>query len=367
MSDEAAIKKMYPDILQLLKHLISIPSLSTQENKTADQIGSFLEERKIKFFRKGNNIWCNNRFFDAHKGTILLNSHHDTVKPNNGYTRDPFDPAVIDGKMYGLGSNDAGGALVSLLGTFLYFNTKETLPYNLIFLASAEEENSGAGGFTYVLPELGKIDFAIVGEPTEMNLAIAEKGLLVLDCEAKGKAGHAAREEGINAIYLAMEDIRWFKEYKFAKVSDLIGPVKMSVTVIGGGQLHNMVPEQCNFVVDVRINELYSHEEILQVVTENVTSVVKPRSMRLRSTLISKNHPLVKAGLKIGASVYGSPTLSDKALMPFPALKLGPGKSERSHTADEFIYLDEIENGLNGYINILNHLFEAEYSSSNSI
>ena len=348
---------IFKDVLDLLKKLISTPSFSKEEDKTADLIVEFLEERNIKPNRKGNNVWCRNRNFVNGKPTILLNSHHDTVKVNSGYTKDPFNPEITDGKLYGLGSNDAGGPLMALLGTFLYFYEEQQLPWNLVFLASAEEENSGSGGIQHALPEVGEIDCAIVGEPTGMNMAVAEKGLLVIDCEAEGKSGHAAREEGINAIYKAMDDIRWFRDFKFPKISPLLGPVKMSVTVIEAGKLHNMVPERCNFVVDIRVNELYSHEDILAVIAENVGSSVKPRSLRLRSTSIPETHPLVKAGLKMGASMYGSPTLSDKALMPFPALKLGPGESERSHTADEYIYTAEIKAGLNGYITLLKNLF----------
>lgn len=356
MSAGSVKNKIYQDILELLEKLIATPSFSKEEDKTADLILTFLENRNIKAFRKGNNVWCFNKHFDNNKKTILLNSHHDTVKVNSGYTKDPFNPVIEDGKLYGLGSNDAGGPLMALLGTFIYFNEEEDLPWNLAFLASAEEENSGAGGLQLALPELGQIACAIVGEPTGMNMAVAEKGLLVLNCEAKGKAGHAAREEGINAIYEAMDDIRWFRDFKFPKVSDLLGPVKMSVTVIEAGKLHNMVPETCRYVVDIRVNELYTHEDILAEVRKNVKSSVEPRSMRLRSTSISSDHPLVLAGLETGASVYGSPTLSDKALMPFPALKMGPGESERSHTADEYILTAEVEAGLNGYITLLKNL-----------
>jgi acetylornithine deacetylase len=356
MSTEASQHIIYQDVLELLKKLIATPSFSKEENKTADLISEFLENRDIKAYRKGNNIWCRNRHYDKGKKTILLNSHHDTVKVNSGYTKDPFNPVIEGGKLYGLGSNDAGGPLMALLGTFLYFNEEKTLPWNLVFLASSEEENSGAGGLQLALPELGDLDCVIVGEPTGMNMAIAEKGLLVINCEAKGKAGHAAREEGINAIYGAMEDICWFRDFKFPKVSKLLGPVKMSVTIIEAGSLHNMVPESCRFVVDIRVNELYTHEEILEEIRKNIKSSVEPRSLRLRSTSISSDHPLVKAGLATGASIYGSPTLSDKALMPFPALKMGPGESKRSHTADEYIYTAEIESGLNGYITLFKNL-----------
>lgn len=360
MIDQRVIEKIGSQIVELLKQLIATPSFSKEESATADLISRFLAAHIIKTYRKGNNIWCYNQYFDPEKKTILLNSHHDTVKPNKGYSRDPFNPVIEDGKLFGLGSNDAGGPLVALLGAFLYYYQHESLPFNLVFLASAEEENSGPGGIGAVINELGKIDFAIVGEPTGMDMAIAEKGLMVLDCEAKGKAGHAAREEGVNAIYEAMKDIQWFREYTFPKISSLLGPVKMSVTVIEAGQLHNMVPETCRFVVDVRINELYTHEEILEIVKTHVTSTVRPRSLRLRSSYISEEHVLIKAGIRAGAAVYGSPTMSDKALMPFPALKMGPGESERSHSADEFIFLQEIEDGLKGYITVLHNLFHNE-------
>ena len=357
MNDKATIERIYTDVIVLLKQLIATPSLSKEEGDTGNLIQEFFSDKGIKVCRKGNNIWCRNKHYNPNKKTVLLNSHHDTVKPNSGYTKDPFMPVVEDGKLYGLGSNDAGGALVTLLGTFLYYFENE-LPCNLLFLASAEEEISGAGGIESVLPELGTVDCALVGEPTGMEMAIAEKGLLVLDCVAKGKAGHAARNEGENAIYKALDDIALLKNHAFSRVSELLGPVKLSVTVIEGGNLHNMVPESCRFVMDIRINELYTHHDILEIVKGLIKSEVTPRSMRLRSSIIPKDHELVKAGLQMGKGIYGSPTLSDKALMPFPALKMGPGKSERSHTADEFIYLSEIEDGLAGYIQLLENFFK---------
>jgi acetylornithine deacetylase len=343
------------DAVDLLKQLIATPSFSKEEDNSSAVIKTFLESHGVKAEQYLYNIWATNKYFDANKPTILLNSHHDTVKPNKGYTLDPFSPLEKDGKLFGLGSNDAGGSLVSLIATFLYSYEKEDLKYNIILAATAEEEISGHNGIEILLPQLGKIDFAIVGEPTKMQMALAEKGLMVLDCIATGRAGHAAREEGDNAIYKAIKDIEWFSSYKFDKVSDLLGPVKMSVTVIEtDNKAHNVVPAQCKFVVDCRVNELYSFEEMLETIRSNVESEVKPRSTRLRSSAIALAHPLVEAGLKLGRNYYGSPTTSDKALMNFPALKIGPGDSARSHTADEYIYIDEIKEGIELYIQLLN-------------
>lgn len=341
----------------LLKKLIAEPSFSKEEDRTADLLQGFLEGKGVPTQRKKNNVWALNQHFDKAKPSILLNSHHDTVRPNKAYTRDPFKAEVKEGKLFGLGSNDAGGCLVSLLATFLYFYHSKNLPYNIIFLASAEEENSGLDGVELVLPELPKVEFAIVGEPTLMDMAIAEKGLLVLDAMVKGKAGHAAREEGENAIYLAMKDVEWFKNYRFPKISPELGPVKMSVTVIEAGKLHNMVPEECRYVVDVRVTEMYSHEEILEVINRYTLAEIKPRSLRMRPSAIPKEHPIVQAGLALGRKTYGSPTTSDQALMPFPSLKMGPGDSARSHSADEFIFLDEIGSGVEGYVALLEGFF----------
>jgi acetylornithine deacetylase len=337
--------------------LIATPSFSREEDKTADIIESFLQEHLIDANRHLNNIWAKNKYFDITKPTILLNSHHDTVKPNSQWTKDPFEARVEDGKIFGLGSNDAGGALVSLIAAFLFFYGKKDLKYNLVLAATAEEEISGANGIESLLPLLGKIDSGIVGEPTQMQMAIAERGLLVLDCTSHGKAGHAAREEGENAIYKAMKDIDWFQSYQFSEVSDLLGPVKMNVTVIEtDNKAHNMISAECRFVVDIRVNELYRFEDILGFIKANVQSEIKPRSTRLRSTAIAMDHPLVKAGLSLGRDYYGSPTSSDKALMPFPALKMGPGDSARSHTADEYIYVDEIKEGIDLYIQLLSKI-----------
>ena len=342
------------EVVELLKELISCPSFSKEEEQTAGIIAKFFAVRDIAASRAGNNVFALNKYYDQKKPTLLLNSHHDTVKPNLQYTRDPFSPVIENGKLFGLGSNDAGGCLVSLIATFLYFYDNADLRYNVILAATAEEEISGTGGIEYVLPYLPKIDCAIVGEPTGMQMAIAERGLLVIDCTSRGKAGHAARNEGENALYNALNDIDWFRTYQFPKISDLLGANKMSVTVIETeNKAHNVVPAQCKFVVDARINERYSFEEVLGIIKENVQCELKARSTRLRSTSISLEHPLVKAGLSLGRTYYGSPTTSDKALMPFPALKMGPGDSARSHTADEYIYVEEIREGIRLYINLL--------------
>jgi len=342
------------EAISLLKELISIPSFSREEHYTAGALTRFLGTKGIEHTRIANNVFARNKYYDESKPTILLNSHHDTVKPNSGYTLDPFSPVEIGGKLYGLGSNDAGGSLVSLIATFLYYYDQPSLKYNIILAATAEEEISGHNGIERILTDLGNISFAIVGEPTEMQMAIAEKGLLVIDCTSSGIAGHAARNEGENAIYKALKDIEWISTYKFKKVSDLLGPVKMSVTVINTeNKAHNVIPAQCTFVADIRVNELYDFDEILSELRKNVKSDIKPRSLRMRSSLIPQDHPVVQAGLSIGRTFYGSPTTSDKALMPFPALKMGPGDSARSHTADEFIFTNEIEEGIRLYIELL--------------
>jgi acetylornithine deacetylase len=345
--------QLFDDAVVLLQQLIATPSFSHEEHATAQLLLHFMSRHGMQAQQSGNNIWARNRHFDATKPTLLLNSHHDTVKPNKGYTREPFMPVVEDGKLFGLGSNDAGASLVALLAAFRYFYDVEDLAYNLVFAATAEEEISGSNGISSLLPELGPISCAIVGEPTGLELAVAEKGLLVLDCTVSGVSGHAAREEGENAIYKALADIEWFQTFSFPKVSDLLGPCKMSVTMINAGLQHNVTPAACNFTVDVRVNDCYTFEEILDTVCANVNCEVKARSLRLRSTRIDEKHPLVEAGRAIGRRAFGSPTLSDKALMPFPALKMGPGDSARSHTADEFIYLREIEEGITTYITLL--------------
>jgi acetylornithine deacetylase len=351
------IQILQNEAIGLLKQLITIPSFSKEEDKTADLLQTYLCKHTADVKRIGNNIFARSKQFDASKPTILLNSHHDTVKPNKAYTLDPFSPIEKDGKLFGLGSNDAGGPLVALIATFLYFNERAGLKYNVILVASAEEEISGKNGIELAVPEIGDIAFGIVGEPTQMQMAVAERGLLVLDCTAHGKAGHAAREEGENAVYKAIKDIEWFRSYRFPKVSDLLGPVKMSVTVIETqNKAHNVVPPQCTFVVDTRVNELYTFEEVLQTIRDHVQCEVQPRSIRLRSTSIAIDHPAVQAGVQLGRTYYGSPTTSDKALMPFPALKIGPGDSARSHTADEYIYIEEIKEGIALYIQLLNQV-----------
>lgn len=347
------INNLYKQAVELLQQLISIPSFSREESKTADLIEQFMLEKGIRMHRKMNNLWAWNKDFDPEKPTILLNSHHDTVKPNSGYTRDPFDPKIEDGKLYGLGSNDAGGCLVSLISVFLYFYEKENLKYNFCLATTAEEEISGVNGLELIIPDLGKLEFGIVGEPTLMHLAIAEKGLMVLDCVAHGKSGHAARNEGENAIYKALKDIDWFRNYQFAVESEVFGPVKMTVTIINAGSQHNVVPATCTFTVDVRVTDAYRNEEVLEIIRQHVESEVTPRSIRLKPSKIDKNHPIVQAGIALGRDTYGSPTTSDQSLLDIPSLKVGPGDSARSHTADEFIYVDEIKEGIETYIQML--------------
>jgi acetylornithine deacetylase len=344
--------------IELLKRLISIPSFSREEGGTADAIETFFTEHGLDPNRNQNNIWSVNKFYDASKPTILLNSHHDTVKPNSGYIRDPFSPHIEDEKLYGLGSNDAGGCLVSLIAAFRYFYNQQNLKYNLCIAATAEEEISGKNGIESLVPELGPLDFAIVGEPTLMDLAIAERGLVVLDCVAHGKAGHAAREEGENAIYKALKDIEWFQSFKFPKESEVFGPVKMSVTVINAGSQHNVVPAKCDFVVDVRVTDAYRNEELVDLIKQHVSCEVTPRSTRLKPSSISKEHPFVQAGLLLGRKTYGSPTTSDQALLDITSVKVGPGDSARSHMADEFIYINEIREGIELYIAMLEKLLK---------
>ena len=347
------IKILVQEATELLKKLIETQSFSKEEDKTALLLEAFFTKNDIPFQRKKNNIWAYNLHFDASKPTLLLNSHHDTVKPNKSWTLNPFEALVRDGKLFGLGSNDAGGCLVSLIATFCYFYQRKDLTYNIVIAATAEEEISGKEGLEIVIPLLPEISFAIVGEPTEMHLAVAEKGLLVLDCTAKGKSGHAAREEGDNAIYKAMKDIDWIRNYQFPKVSPTLGPVKMSVTIINAGTQHNVVPDTCTFTIDVRATDQYTLEEIIDVISENIDSEVNARSIRLRPSSIPMDHPIVLAGLRLGRNAYGSPTTSDQALLDCPSLKMGPGHSGRSHSADEFIYLQEIEDGITQYISML--------------
>lgn len=340
--------------IDLLKQLIETPSFSTEEHNTAKLIEQWFNQHHIPFQRDNNNIWATNAHFDKNKPTILLNSHHDTVKPNSGYTKDPFKPIIEDGKLFGLGSNDAGGCLVSLIATFTYFYNKGPLNYNLVLVASAEEENSGKQGLNSMLSIIPHIDVAIVGEPTLMQLAVAEKGLLVFDAKVNGTASHAAHPNTDNPIYKCIPVLQWFKDFKFSKTSRLLGDVKMTVTQIQAGVQHNAVPGEVDLVVDVRVNECYTNQEIVDILQKEspCTSII-PRSTRLNSSSIPLEHDLVKAGIALGRSTYGSPTLSDQAVLSCASLKLGPGDSTRSHTADEFIYLKEIEDGINIYIELL--------------
>ncbi len=342
--------------VELLRKLISISSLSKEEGGTADLLFNEMSSYGLTVNRSDNNLWVIDSRYRPDLPTVLLNSHHDTVKANKGYTRDPLSPDIEDGKLYGLGSNDAGGCLVSLLFTFTHFQKIERLPFNLIIAATAEEEISGKNGIASILDKLPPIDFAIVGEPTLLNLAIAEKGLMVLDCVAKGQSGHAARNEGINAIYESLGDIKWFQTYQFDKVSPHLGPIKMTVSKIEAGIQHNVVPAECKFVVDVRTTDAYSNQETLDIIKSKVRSEVQARSTRLNPSGIRVDHPIHIAAQELGIASYGSPTLSDQALMPFESVKFGPGDSARSHMADEFIYLNEIEEGISAYINLLNHL-----------
>lgn len=353
------IENLTQQAITLLKKMIETPSFSSEEDKTALLIENWFTQNEIPFKRENNNVWAFNKHFDETKPTLLLNSHHDTVKPNQGYTNDPFQAFVQDGKLFGLGSNDAGGCLVSLLATFVYFYATENLPYNCVIVASAEEESSGKNGLNSVLKHLPKLDCAIVGEPTLMQLAIAEKGLLVLDVVIKGTASHAAHHNPDNPIYNAVPVIEWFNSYKFDKISQILGPVKMTVTQINAGKQHNVVPSQCDLVVDIRVNDCYTNTEILETVRANIKAAVTPRSMHLNASSIPTNHGLVKAGIALGRTTYGSPTLSDQSVLTCQSLKLGPGETLRSHSADEFIYLNEIEEGVELYIKILTDFFRS--------
>lgn len=348
------IERLTSQAIQLLKQLIETPSFSSEEEQTAQHIESWFKQQGIPFTRTHHNVWATNKYFDESKPTLLLNSHHDTVKPNNGYTKDPFTAIVEEGKLYGLGSNDAGGCLVSLLATFAYFYDKKELKYNLVIVASAEEESSGPNGLNSMLSVIPKVDVAIVGEPTLMNLAIAEKGLVVFDAVVKGTPSHAAHPNEDNAIYNTVPVLEWFKKYRFEKVSPVLGEVKMTVTQINAGKQHNAVPANVDLVVDVRVNDQYTNKEIAEILQKEAPCDLTPRSLRLNSSSIPQEHVLVQAGLAIGRSTYGSPTLSDQAVLSCPSLKLGPGDSTRSHSADEFIHLQEIEEGIIIYIELLN-------------
>lgn len=338
--------------VQLLKKLIETPSFSKEETGTALLIEDFLKSKEIETHRSGNNIWAFANPFNADLPTIWLNSHHDTVKPNSGYTKDPFAAIEEDGKLYGLGSNDAGGPLVSLIATFLYFAGK-SLPFNLMLIASAEEEISGHGGISSIISQLPECELAIVGEPTLMQVAVAEKGLLVIDAKVKGKSGHAAREEGINAIYLAMDDLDEIRNFEFRKTSPFLGRTKVTVTIIHAGTQHNVVPDLCEYTLDVRVTDAYTLEKAFEELKSSLHAELTPRSMRLQSSHLPGDHLMNRVIEDLDLEIYGSPTLSDQALIPYPSVKIGPGDSARSHTADEFIYLNEIQKGISGYIKIL--------------
>jgi len=345
---------LYKDAVRLLEELIKTPSPSKHEERTAAIIEQWLRAHGVeKIEQAHNNIWARNLHFDPSKPTILLNSHHDTVAPNSGYTRDPYAPTIEGDRLYGLGSNDAGASVVSLLATFVHFYRREGMRYNIIIAITGEEENSGHDGLESIIPALGALDFAIVGEPTQMQLAIAERGLTVIDCVAHGKAGHAARDEGENAIYKAIKDIEWLRTYDFPRKSDMFGAVKMSVTMISAGTQHNVVPAECRFTVDVRVTDRYTNEEVVEEIRRHVASEVIPRSTRLKPSSIDPAHPIVQAGIALGRTTYGSPTTSDQALLDIPSLKMGPGDSARSHSADEFVLFSEIEEGINLYENML--------------
>ncbi|MBA6153865.1 M20 family metallo-hydrolase [Gelidibacter maritimus] len=351
------IQKLTTDAIALLKNLIEIPSFSSEEDNTAKLIEQWFQKFNIKYNRTVNNVWAINKHFDDSKPTLLLNSHHDTVKPNSAYTKDPFKAIVEDSKLYGLGSNDAGGCLVSLIATFTYFYEQPNLNYNLVIVASAEEESSGPNGLNSMLNVIPKIDVAIVGEPTLMQLAIAEKGLVVFDAKVKGTPSHSAHPNDDNAIYNCIEVLQWFKDYKFEKVSDALGEVKLTVSQIKAGKQHNAVPAEVDLVVDVRVNDCYTNAEIVEILQKEAPcDSIVPRSLRLNSSSIPKEHALVQAGIALGRGTYGSPTLSDQAVLTCPSLKLGPGDSTRSHSADEFIYISEIEEGIEIYIKLLNKI-----------
>lgn len=347
------IPTLTSEAVGLLKSLISIPSVSRDEARAADCLQQYIEQQGMQTGRKGNNVWCLGPGFDLKRPTLLLNSHIDTVKPVQGWRKDPFTPRLEpNGKLYGLGSNDAGASVVSLLQAFLTL-CRTAQRYNLIYLASCEEEVSGREGIESVLPQLPPVSFALVGEPTEMQPAIAEKGLMVLDVTVTGRSGHAARDEGDNAIYKVLEDIAWFRDYRFERVSPLLGPVKMSVTMVSAGTQHNVVPDRCTFVVDIRSNECYTNEELFEEIKKHIHCQPQARSFRLGSSHVPPEHPLVRRAVALGRTPFGSPTLSDQALMPFPSMKMGPGKSSRSHTADEFIFVREIEEAIGLYLELL--------------
>ncbi len=354
------LNQLYTEALELLSTLIAIPSFSGSEQGTASEIASHLAKHGVNTICKNNNVWCYNKYFDNAKPTILLNSHHDTVKPNEQYTLDPFRALIYDEKIHGLGSNDAGASLVSLISTFIYFYESTDLPFNLCLAATGEEETSGLNGIRSILDDLKPISFAIVGEPTGMHMAIAEKGSMVIDCVAKGRSGHAAREEGDNAIYKAIKDIEWFSHFQFPIEDHLPSPVKMTATQINAGLQHNIVPGECHFTVDIRFDHNYTPREILNVIINHTLCSFNVRPNVLNPSNIDVLHPLVVAGLALGRKTYVSPTSSDQGWLTMPSVKMGPGESARSHTADEFIRIEEIEEGISLYIHLLETLFKTQ-------
>ena len=349
-------KSLTTQAIHLLQQLISTPSFSSEEDQTAQLIENWFKTHDIPFKRKDNNVWATNKAFESSKPTLLLNSHHDTVKPNQSYTKDPFDASIENGKLYGLGSNDAGGALVSLLALFTHYYSHPNPKYNLLMVASGEEESAGPKSLKGLLPDLPKIDLAIVGEPTLMELAIAEKGLIVFDGVIKGTASHAAHPNDNNPIMKLPEVLTWFKTFRFEKESSTLGPVKVTVSQVNAGRQHNVVPSEVHLVIDVRVNECYSNEEIARILKEKAPCELKERSLRLNSSSIPIEHELIQSGIALGKTTYGSPTLSDQAALNCPSLKLGPGDSIRSHTANEFIYVNEIEEGITFYIELLKNI-----------
>lgn len=346
------INSLFEEATLLLKDLIEIPSYSKEEQKTADRIEGFLKQKEVEPNRAGNNVWAFSDEYNPVLPTIWLNSHHDTVKPNAGYTKNPHQAIIEQGKLFGLGSNDAGGPLVSLIAAFSYFVGKD-LPFNLLLIASAEEEISGPSGISSIIPLLPEAELAIVGEPTQMRLAVAEKGLLVIDAKIHGKAGHAAREEGVNAIYLALEDLDEIRNFQFMKSSPFLGRTKVTATIIKAGHQHNVVPDLCEYTVDVRVTDAYTLQEAFEELKSNLKAELTPRSMRLQSSHLPNGHLMYRVADKLELEKFGSPTLSDQALIPWPSVKIGPGDSARSHSADEFIYLQEIRKGIEGYIAII--------------
>ncbi len=344
--------KIHLEAVELLKDLIRTPSFSKEESGTADIIEAFFKSKGVKTFRFNHNVWAFANEFATKKPTIWLNSHHDTVKPNQGYTLDPFTPLEKDSKLFGLGTNDAGGPLISLIASFLHYQGQE-IPFNLIMIASAEEEISGKDGISSIIEQLPPCELAIVGEPTSMELAVAEKGLMVLDAKIYGKSGHAAREEGINAIYLALDELQKVRLFEFSKTSAFLGKTKVTATVIQAGNQHNVVPDLCEFVLDVRVTDSYSLEEALEELRINLNAQLTPRSMRLQSSRVPVGHRILRAASLLGLKTFGSPTLSDQALIPYPSVKIGPGDSSRSHSSDEFIYLNQIQEGISGYLSLL--------------